>query len=435
MGLPGWPGGDPGAIHDAADAWRTFSGAITDVIDDADPAMQAAFGDWDGQAAAKFESTWNAFVKTHREAAQGANTVAKQLDDFADKLEEAHKKYEHMVEVMAATAVVGLGLSLLTGGLAGAAAGAAEAAVAGEVATLLTELGVELETAVAVATAAAETAGGAAGVAVGAAINFTIGFVLSAGGQALESELDGDGFKVEWDQAAIAGVTAAVLGPLMEGKTVPVRVAVGAGGAATFGAISQLDNLLLHGGFKEGEGFSLASVLVDAAFGGAQGVFAEGAKTEQAEEDTTQIQEMIDHLADNPDVAALIAQNPDWLDIYTTNPDILKIVASVTEPGADIAVGPEGVATVLNTVQSVVIDVKAPESLATYTQQAMAKVLVDRSRDLTMEKTKEYIKESIESEVDLAGGPHAVQQMNPAQLQQLAQRIVDGIPDAKVPVH
>jgi len=432
MGLPGWPGGDPGKIRTAADTWKTFGEAITNVIDGADPSMQAAFDDWSGEAAKKFESTWDDFVKAHRDAAKGAAAVSKQLDDFAEKLEEAHKKYEHMVEVMAATAVVGFGLAVLTGGLSAAAGAATEAAVAAEVTDLLIELGVELESAVALATAAAEAAGGAAEAAVGAAISFTIGFSLSAGGQAAESELDGEGFQVKWDQAALAGVTAAVLGPLMDGKSLPVRIAIGAGGTAASGSLAQLDNLFLHGGLKDGEGFSLKQLLVDIAAGTLQGKLADGPEAAEADPDLASLEKMVDGLADDPAVAAMLEDDPDWLDIYATDPDIMRIIAASSTPTATFAVSPRGVAEMVSTVQKVVVDVKAPEALATYTQKALADKLADASLDFS----KEDLKKLMEFKVEEAGRPAAVQQMTPAQLQHLADQIAAGVPSAaKVKVH
>lgn len=431
MGLPGWPGGDPDKIRDAATAWKTFATAVTGVVDDADPAMQTAFADWKGQAATKFETSWNQFVKAHRDAAEGATSVAEQLDDFAEKLDEAHKKYEHMVEVMAATAVVGFGLALLTGGLSAAAGAATEAAVAAEVADLLIELGVELETAASIATSAAEAAGGAAQAAVGAAINFTIGFGLSVGSQGLESELDGEGFKVAWDQAALVGVTAAVLGPLMDGKSLPVRIALGAGVSGASGALSQLDNLLLHGGLKDGESFSLERLLVDIAAGGVQGRFAEGPEAPEIDADLKTLQKMVDGLADDPDVAAMIQSNPDWLDIYATDPDIMRVIASTKASGTTFAVSPAGVTEIVSTVRSVVVDVKAPASLSTYTAQAVTKKLIETGADVS----KEDIKKAMEFTIEESGGPKAVAAMSPAELKSLADQIVAGMSQPAAKAH
>lgn len=420
MGLPGWPGGDPDDIRRAAEAWTDLHDSLLDVVDAAEPVMQTMFDDWHGKAAVKFETTWTQFADTHRKAAEGAEAVSTALDSFADKLEEAHKKYEHMVEAMAATAVVGIGLAVFTGGLSAAAGAAAEASVAAEVTALLVELGAEIETVITIATAAAEAAGAAAECAVGLAVDFSIGFAMSAGDQALQSGLDGDGIQVKWDQAAIAGIGSAALGPLLKGRTLPLRLAIGGAGAAATGAISQLDELLLHGGLEKGEGINTDSLLIDLLAGMAGGAMAKGPKAT----DLHNLQEMVDGLADNPAIADLIARDPDWLHIYATDPGIMRAVTAGQSASAAFAVTPAGIATIMREVQVTVVDIRAPHSLATYTSEAITEVAISRG----IEVSAETIKQAMEVQVEMAGGRGAVAHMSPSELRALASRVAHSIP-------
>ena len=135
MGLPGWPGGDVDAIRRASDAWAKLQSDLNGVVSATQPPMTTTFTNWEGEAAVKFETVWAKFIDTHTKAAEGAGSVSEQLGKYADALEEAHRKYEHMVEAMAATAVVGFGLMIVTGGLSAAAGAATEATVAAEVAS------------------------------------------------------------------------------------------------------------------------------------------------------------------------------------------------------------------------------------------------------------------------------------------------------------
>lgn len=419
MGLPGWPGGDPGAIRAAARSWEELHDALAGAVEDSDPAMTKLFSTWKGAAAHSFESAWRDFVSTHRKGAAGAAAVKNALEEVADKLDEAHKRYEHMVEAMAATAVVGLGLAIFTGGLSAAAGAAAEVAVASEVTTLLLSLGVEMEAVVTAATAAAEAAGVATEAAVGFAVDFSIGFGMSAGDQALDSALNGESVHVTWDQAALAGLTSAVLGPLMGGKGLPTRIAIGAGGTAASGALSQLDNLLLHGGLKDGKGFNVQTLLVDLALGGLGGAAAKGPQAKELED----LDALLDGLSKNPAVVDLIMKDPAWLDVYAADADIMTAVVATSAHGA-IVVTPSGVATMTSAVREAVVSIKAPEALATYTAQALLPQLTARG----IEVTKETIKQAIEVEVESVGGLGAVDQMTRAQLKALADRIAAAVP-------
>lgn len=426
MGLPGWPGGDPDDIRAAAKEWTALHDSLLDAVDSAAPVMTAMFGDWSGDAAKSFETTWSTFSGTHRKAATGAAAVSKALDSYADKLEEAHKKYEHMVEAMAATAVVGIGLAIFTGGLSAAAGAAAEASVAAEITALLVDLGVEIETVISLATAAAEAAGAAAECAVGFAVDFSIGFAMSAGDQALQSGLDGDGISVQWDQAAIAGLGSAALGPLLKGKTLPVRMAIGGAGTVATGAISQLDDLLLHGGLKKGEGLNVDSLLIDLLAGMAGGAAAKGPSAAEMRS----LQDMVDGLADNPAIADLITRDPDWMRIYATNPDIMRVVTA-GQTTATVAISPHAIEAIIRDVRVTVIDIRAPHSLATYTSEAVADVVISKGIDVS----SETIKQAMEVEVEHVGGSAAVARMSPAELKALADRIAQSIPAPKVPAH
>ena len=412
MHLPGWPGGDPDALRGTSKAWATLRDQLTAVVDDAQPAMTDLFATWEGDAGAAFHNTWNDFAALHHKAASGADAISTTLADVAGKLDEAHKKYEHMVEAMAATAVVGIGLAIFTAGLSAAAGAAAGAVIAGEVTDLLVELGVELATVEAAASAIATSIGAATEAIVGAAVDFSIGFTMSAGDQALNEALDHEPLKISWDQALLSGATAAVLGPLAGGKGVALRMAIGAATAGVSGAVGQA---LAH--MEKGEPFNADALLAEMLFGAASGGAVKGAPGTTTE--TEEIDSLLEGLAKNPAVSDMINANPDWLTVFSSNPEIMRVVMSESSAGV-VVITPESVTTMVASVRTAVIDITAPESLAKYSSEEMVRAGVLTGIDAS----KETAAKVIEFEVKEAGGIDAVNAMSPDQLQALAKQAV-----------
>jgi uncharacterized protein YukE len=85
----------------------------------------------DGRAADAFHAHWSHTRNQVEEALPHFATVAQQLDTAADAIAKANAEVHHVVEEIAATALIGIGLSVLTAGFSDVvAAGAAEAEVA-----------------------------------------------------------------------------------------------------------------------------------------------------------------------------------------------------------------------------------------------------------------------------------------------------------------
>lgn len=97
-----------------------------------------------GQTATAFDTVWHNYAKGQSEIAKAAHTVAGNLNTIADKIDEAHRKYEGIMAGLAVGATVGIVVGIFTFGIGAAAAdSAAVLAASGLIASLLEMVGAE----------------------------------------------------------------------------------------------------------------------------------------------------------------------------------------------------------------------------------------------------------------------------------------------------
>ena len=151
-----WPDANSGTLRHAADAWRTFADTVDDVRAATNKAATTLIHNNKGEAIDAFETFWGRYAKGKDEGwlsnlAKSARSMAKALDAFADKVDEAIEELWTQIAIDAVAIVAGGLLTLPTGG--------ASDAVAGEIIAMAAGLGVAVEGAV--ATIAAEMLVGA----------------------------------------------------------------------------------------------------------------------------------------------------------------------------------------------------------------------------------------------------------------------------------
>ncbi|MDH6118693.1 WXG100 family type VII secretion target [Kitasatospora sp. GAS204A] len=128
------PGGDPGVLRACANAWRTMATELKSTRDGLDQQVNGLGGAWTGQAADSFHAHWDHTRQQIDTALPNFENVAKQLDAAADAIESINNQIDEIVVQIAATAAIGIGLSIVTAGFSDVAAAtdaAAEAAEAG----------------------------------------------------------------------------------------------------------------------------------------------------------------------------------------------------------------------------------------------------------------------------------------------------------------
>jgi WXG100 family type VII secretion target len=128
------PGGDASVLRACATAWRTMATDLKATRDSLDQQVNGLGDAWTGSAATAFHQHWNHTRGEIDAALPNFEAVAQQLDHAADSIEQVNNQIHEIVLQIAATAAIGIGLSIVTAGVSDAAAaaeGAAEAAEAG----------------------------------------------------------------------------------------------------------------------------------------------------------------------------------------------------------------------------------------------------------------------------------------------------------------
>ncbi len=143
-------------MRHAADAWRTFADSVDDVRVATDKAATTLIHHNKGEAIDAFETFWGRYAKGKDEGwlsnlAKSARNMAKFLEKFADKVDDAIDALKAQIAIDAAALVGGLLLTPFTGG--------ASDEVAAEIIAMASGLGIAVEEAV--ATLAAEIFTGA----------------------------------------------------------------------------------------------------------------------------------------------------------------------------------------------------------------------------------------------------------------------------------
>ncbi|MGQ4516675.1 DUF6531 domain-containing protein [Streptomyces sp. DW26H14] len=154
MGLY-WPAANSGSLRHAADAWRTFAGAVDDVRTPVNNAATSLIHNNKGEAIDAFTVFWDRYAKGGdagwiSDLSKSAHSMAAALEKFADAVDDAVNKLWTRIGIDAAVIAGGIGLAIFTAGISAGVSGAAAEAI------------VELGTAmgVAVSTAVAEVAAG-----------------------------------------------------------------------------------------------------------------------------------------------------------------------------------------------------------------------------------------------------------------------------------
>jgi WXG100 family type VII secretion target len=134
------PGGDPGAIRQAAQAWRTLASDLRTAQHDVGQQVSSLRSGWTGQASDAFQH-WGTQLGTDiADSAGQCDRIAGQLDQVADKIQSTNDQIHGLIVAMGVTAAVGIGLTIFTLGFSDAAAAGAATAEAAEAATLVTIL-------------------------------------------------------------------------------------------------------------------------------------------------------------------------------------------------------------------------------------------------------------------------------------------------------
>ncbi|WP_053698508.1 WXG100 family type VII secretion target [Streptomyces sp. NRRL F-5755] len=145
------PGGNPGVLRKCAEAWRDMAHDLRAAGGDLDRQVdELGKADWDGQAATGFREHWAHTKQQIDQALPRFERVAKELEQAAGHIEDTNTRVQHVLEELAVTAAVGLGLTVITAGFSdavAAGAAAAEVAEAGTAVARLAQLLKEVESA------------------------------------------------------------------------------------------------------------------------------------------------------------------------------------------------------------------------------------------------------------------------------------------------
>ncbi len=125
--LPGFPQGNPGELHAAASTWTNVAGSLRTTVDDAQGRIASLSASWQGSGKDAFEQEWTKLAASIHDGCDELTGVAAALNQAADKIAEAQHKYEVAAGAAAATAAVGIGLTVLTLGTSDVVGGVAEA--------------------------------------------------------------------------------------------------------------------------------------------------------------------------------------------------------------------------------------------------------------------------------------------------------------------
>lgn len=133
------PGGDPGELRRAAEAWRDMADVVEDVAGNLDAAVGRCLAQWHGPAADAFAAQWR---EVHDGMADDVvphlREIAGKLDETAAVIEEINDRIHDLYVSIGVAVGVGAVLSVVTLGFS-AAAGAAAAATAAAQAGLLVQ--------------------------------------------------------------------------------------------------------------------------------------------------------------------------------------------------------------------------------------------------------------------------------------------------------
>ncbi|WP_147430124.1 TNT domain-containing protein [Frondihabitans australicus] len=137
-----WPDGDTGALRRSASAWHSLADELAAVHGGDVPRILQALDTTRTPELPAIRSTVERVASGASALAESASALATGCRDLADRIEHVHRQAEgvlqELLEQVGATALVGVGLTIVTAGLSDAAAGlAAGGEVAAAVARIL----------------------------------------------------------------------------------------------------------------------------------------------------------------------------------------------------------------------------------------------------------------------------------------------------------
>jgi WXG100 family type VII secretion target len=149
MGLPSWmpgrPGGDPDALRRYAGMWDALNSSLSDMQNRTRPQADNVSAFWRGVAADAYHGTWSSYEANFGPLHDAIDTMARQLRDAAQKIDDAQNKYDHYAEAAAAVAAAGIGLTIFTLGISDAVAAGSEGGIAAAASAVIAELATALE--------------------------------------------------------------------------------------------------------------------------------------------------------------------------------------------------------------------------------------------------------------------------------------------------
>ncbi|MEU5213917.1 WXG100 family type VII secretion target [Streptomyces sp. NPDC020742] len=111
------PGGDPSVLRACAEAWRHMAHDVKSTIETQDQEVTRLGDNWTGAAADAFHSHWAHTRGQAEKVLPQFASVAHQLDTTADAIQKANDEVHRVVEEIAATVAIGIGLTVLTAGV------------------------------------------------------------------------------------------------------------------------------------------------------------------------------------------------------------------------------------------------------------------------------------------------------------------------------
>ncbi len=133
MDLPGRPGGSADALRAGARAWEHLAWEVWHLTRPLEKHMTALLEGWSGPAADAHRARWEQVRRGLGEFDHRAHTAADYLRRFAGQIEDAQSGYDLALGAAGVITVVGIGLTLVSGGGSDALAGEADTALAAQV--------------------------------------------------------------------------------------------------------------------------------------------------------------------------------------------------------------------------------------------------------------------------------------------------------------
>ncbi|MDQ6874802.1 MAG: LysM peptidoglycan-binding domain-containing protein [Actinomycetota bacterium] len=243
------PGGDVPAMREAANAARKLAGHVRDVAHATEPVAVDLRDTWLAPSGAQFQASWGTFDPAMSGYATHLEGSAVSLDKVADSIHEAQKQAHKFAEMIAVTLVSGAVMTFFTFGFSDVAAAAEVEVEMGAVALMMARVGALMSgeaVAMAALVSAMETTAATFAMGAGFSIASSAGVKLVQGQNIFDPSnyTAKDASKILLDGVLTAGMGSVAGTPgvasFLETHPYVGFGAFGAGGSATFSAISQV---------------------------------------------------------------------------------------------------------------------------------------------------------------------------------------------------